>query len=519
MLFSSLAQSLLLNYSGVVFDAPSDHEITEIAPYEKSAVIPSEQCLSLFTPSEMDSAAVMPPNIICIGTISQELFMRIKESGSNYILVPEGASSEVMCYVMRLFGDAIKQQKLYSDIMYMLFSDVDLSSIFCEFTRETGFQLLAIDISGKVMAQTKPLIIDHPHWQNSIEKGYLDQFLIEFIMASRVKNKMSLSTQPFSLYCSKLKLNIKVARVVADGTLIGYVFMGGVSDVFPANSGRLMLAFAKKLKSILISNRDFVSFRVNMHQNILSDLIDGASEEEIIQRIRSANLAFPANMRAMVLKASFFRGANYLYSVLLPEISALLPTSPKFIRSGNIVVLLEVSSSGDIDPEVYDKLEEFAKSHNVHIGVSNMFDHPAEFPTYYHQALQAQGVAKYSPNMHGLFFFSDYGFYILLNRMEDKELLDNIKLPLLSEIENYDAEKNSALYETLKVYAQTGFSKTKTAEMMYLHRNTVNYRIQQLESQFNIDFSDPTLLFKLLYSFYIDSYLKNRYSDLFISKE
>ena len=47
-----------------------------------------------------------------------------------------------------------------------------------------------------------------------------------------------------------------------------------------------------------------------------------------------------------------------------------------------------------------------------------------------------------------------------------------------------------------------------------MHRNTVNYRIQQIENLFSVDFSDPSLLFKLQYSFYIDAFLKNRYSDL-----
>lgn len=49
---------------------------------------------------------------------------------------------------------------------------------------------------------------------------------------------------------------------------------------------------------------------------------------------------------------------------------------------------------------------------------------------------------------------------------------------------------------------------------MFMHRNTVNYRIQQIENLFSVDFSDPSLLFKLQYSFYIDAFLKNRYSDL-----
>jgi len=516
MLFSSLANLLAENYTDVLYAVSSDCEITDVSPYKHSVILPASDCLSLFTPAQIAQESVLPSNILCIGAVEQELYQRIQGSGGNYILVPEETSSEIVCYLMQLFGNTIRQQKVYSDLIYMLYSDVDLGSIFSEFRRETGFQLLAIDVSGKVIAYSKPFVINHPNWHKSIEMGYLDQYLIEFIRNRRERNNMDMSTAPFSLYCNILKQYIKVVRVVADDELIGYVFMGGNTNLFPPYSDRLIPAFAKKLKGILISSGGFRSFRINMHQNILSDLIDGASEEEIIQRIHSANLTFPANMRVLVIKTSFYRGgANYLYSTLLPLLSSLLPETPKLIRDETIVVLLEVDHSGTIKPEIYQKLTELAKSHNLHIGISNAFSHPVEFPVYYHQAQKMQSIAKRTPQLYGLFYFSDFAFYILLDSIGDKGLLSHTKMPILDEIEAYDAEKNSALYETLKVYAYTGFSKNRTAEVMFLHRNTVNYRIQQLENLFSIDFSDPSLLFKLQYSFYIDSYLKKNYTDIF----
>lgn len=516
MLFSSLVNILSANYPGVLSAVSFDRDIIDFSPYKPSVILPAQDCLSLVTPAQIAQVPCLPSNILCIGAMEQELYQRLRSSDSNYILVPEAASSEITCYIMELFGDTLRQQKLYSDLLYMLYSDVDLGSIFTEFRRETGFQLLAIDVSGKVMAYSKPFEVNHNHWKQSIEMGYLDQYLIEYIRGRRERANGDMSTKPFDFYCSILNAHIKVARVVADGELIGYVFMAGETDMFPPYSNRLILAFTKKLKSILISSGGFQSFRINMHQNILSDLINGASEEEIIQRISSANLTFPANMRVMVIKTSFYRGGvNYLYSTLLPAISSLLPASPKLIRDETIVVLLEVDRSGAIDPELYRQITELAKSNNLHIGISNAFSHPVEFPVYYHQAQRVQSIAKRSPHLFGLFFFSDFAFYILLNSIEDKGLLQHTKMPLLADIEAYDAEKNSALYETLKVYAQTGFSKNRTADLMFLHRNTVNYRIQQLENLFSIDFSDPSLLFKLQYSFYIDAVLKKSYADIF----
>lgn len=516
MLFSAMATSLSTDYPSLIFNVPSDREISDVVIYKPSVVLPAPGCLSVCTQDQIEHEQVLPGCVLCIGTVEQEQYLRLQSSGCNYIIVSESSSTEIICHIMTMFGDSVRQQQAYADLIYMLYSDVDLSSVFSEFKRQTGFQVLAIDVSGKVLAYSKPFVTNHVHWNMSVEMGYLDQYLIEFIRSRRERNNNDMSTIPFTIYCNILKQHIKTVRVVADNELIGYVFIGGDSAIFPPNSDRLMQAFAKKIKSMLISSGGFNSFRINMHQNILSDLIAGASEEEIIQRIRSAKLTFPENMRTLVVKTSFYRGGtSYLYSTIMPALSVILPATPKFMKDETIVILLEVNSSGDIDPEIYRQLCSFVKTYDLYIGISNAFSHPVEFHEYYQQARKVQSIAKRSSSLYGLFFYSDFAFFILLDHLDDKTLLQHTKLPILHEIEEYDAEKNSALYDTLKVYAQTGFSKNRTADLMYLHRNTVNYRIQQLENQFSIDFSDPTLLFKLQYSFYIDSFIKNSYTDIF----
>lgn len=79
-----------------------------------------------------------------------------KNNNSNFILIPDASSADAVCYILSIFGNTLKQQKLYSDLIYMLLSDEDLASIFCTFAKETDCQMLAIDITGKVLAYSKP---------------------------------------------------------------------------------------------------------------------------------------------------------------------------------------------------------------------------------------------------------------------------------------------------------------------------------------------------------------------------
>lgn len=402
----------------------------------------------------------LPLCFVCAGTPDQAAHDKIAYSDSNYIIIPQVSVVDVVYYIMSLFGDSFKQQKLYSNLIYMLLNGADLTSVFCEFSKGTGSQLLAIDISGKVLAYSKPFRVNHPHWIHSIEVGYLDNYLIEYILSYRVKHKMDMSPNTFVLFCNRLQMYIKVIRVIADNEIIGYVFMGNYTGEFPWFSDKLMHLLAKNLHSTLLGSRSYSTYRFNMHQSVLSDIIDGASEEETIQRINAAKLTFPPNMRAVVLKPSYFRGNEYLYDVLMPRVAEILPASPRVHKKNAIVTFVGVDNAGALPEETRTAIETLAADGQVLVGVSNLFHKPSKLYVYYQQALQAMSFSRRLSNTGGVFFFSDYAFYIMLDRMEDKPLLEQCRHPVLASLEAYDAGKNTELYETLKIYTKTGFSKT-----------------------------------------------------------
>lgn len=514
MLFSELAKRVAEKYPEVKTAYPMDCELSNVELYDPSGAVPPVDSLSIYTARQIGQDMTLPLCFVCAGTPDQAAHDKIAYSDSNYIIIPQVSVVDVVYYIMSLFGDSFKQQKLYSNLIYMLLNDADLTSVFCEFSKGTGSQLLAIDISGKVLAYSKPFRVNHPHWIHSIEVGYLDNYLIEYILSYRVKHKMDMSPNTFVLFCNRLQMYIKVIRVIADNEIIGYVFMGNYTGEFPWFSDKLMHLLAKNLHSTLLGSRSYSTYRFNMHQSVLSDIIDGASEEETIQRINAAKLTFPPNMRAVVLKPSYFRGNEYLYDVLMPRVAEILPASPRVYKKNAIVTFVGVDNAGALPEETRTAIETLAADGQVLVGVRNLFHKPSKLYVYYQQALQAMSFSRRLSNTGGVFFFSDYAFYIMLDRMEDKPLLEQCRHPVLASLEAYDAGKNTELYETLKIYTKTGFSKNHTAELMFMHRNTVNYRIQQIENLFSVDFSDPSLLFKLQYSFYIDAFLKNRYSDL-----
>ncbi len=514
MLFSSLSLLLTEKYPGTVSAFPLDCELSDVVITESSATEPLPDKLGIYDKAQLTDDFPIPLCLFCAGFPSQQIIDRLSDNGTNYIIVPDDVSNEAIVFILSLFQNTLEQQKLYADLMYMLASDEDLGIVFSEFSKRSECQMLAIDISGKVLAHSTPFLVDHPHWQHSVQVGYLDNYLIEYILSYRDKHNLLVHTKPFIVYCNRLKMYIKAIRVMTNMEIVGYIFMGCHSGAFPHFSDTFMELLSKKLLNSLINRKNYPSAHFNLYHNILTDIIYGATEDEIARRIATAKISFPPNMRVIILQTNYFAGNKYLQDTLIPRLSAVFPDVPKLLKDGALITFFEVNEAGDLPSEVYQNLLKLANDNKVLVGISNVFQDPGDLYSHYQQAVQVLSIARRSTDRQRVYIFSDYAFYVLIDSIDDKSILAHCLHPILPKLEVYDAEKNTELYETLKVYVQTGYSKNLTADLMFLHRNTVNYRIQQITDLFDLDFSDHTLLFKLQYSFYIDSYLKNRYISM-----
>lgn len=59
----------------------------------------------------------------------------------------------------------------------------------------------------------------------------------------------------------------------------------------------------------------------------------------------------------------------------------------------------------------------------------------------------------------------------------------DIVLPLV----NYDRERGSGLVRTLSVYFETGANASEAAERLFLHRNSLLYRLERIQKLTGLD--------------------------------
>ncbi|MGI8649795.1 MAG: PucR family transcriptional regulator [Rubrobacter sp.] len=78
----------------------------------------------------------------------------------------------------------------------------------------------------------------------------------------------------------------------------------------------------------------------------------------------------------------------------------------------------------------------------------------------------------------------------LLGVLGGSEALDGFAA-LISPLEGYDREHNSDLVKTLRVYFESNANASEAAQRLYLHRNSLNYRLLRVQSITGLDPGAP----------------------------
>ena len=117
----------------------------------------------------------------------------------------------------------------------------------------------------------------------------------------------------------------------------------------------------------------------------------------------------------------------------------------------------------------------------VYMAIGDSCDNIERINVAYLEAWETIDIGKKLYNNDFALTYSDMAPYHLvknfLTSTGNTKLYARIYEPLMK----YDREKSGELIQTLETYLECNFSRTKTAEKLHLHRNSLNYRLQKIE--------------------------------------
>lgn len=91
----------------------------------------------------------------------------------------------------------------------------------------------------------------------------------------------------------------------------------------------------------------------------------------------------------------------------------------------------------------------------------------------------------------GVFDAKDYALAFLTSKISSSIDAENLLHPAIAKLARYDQVNQSNLLHTLEVYLEHDRNAQRCANLLYLHRNSLQYRVRRIQEIAGIDLDDP----------------------------
>ncbi|MBW7572069.1 PucR family transcriptional regulator [Caproiciproducens faecalis] len=446
----------------------------------------------------------VPQNLIYVECTSDE----VRKCFVNSAQVEADSFQPAMAFACDLLNRAYRMQALYSSMLHMILDGKGISGILSDIADRAESSIVMIDMSGKIMAHSSPFRLQNPLWTQSVKQGYCPTEFMEHIRKLRQEKGKLPGSDPYVRVCEEMQLFYLCSKISKNDTLFGYIFMIQPDSEFGADCYEMLSIVSKALTETTLKHQNKITLQSHLYGEMLTDMLNGISEKQAETRIHVSELTFPNYMRVLTVKPLYYHGEVSLAASIQPQLETIFLVEQSIVYQKSIVLIIGVKKDRTIPPEQLEQLRALCAQNYLLAGISNSFSNPTKFPEYYRQAEKAVILSQRMDADGFIHSYVDYAFFDMLDNLPEELRLMRYCHPALPLLREYDRQKGTKLYETLRSFTLTGFNQNRTAELLFLHRNTLNYRRQKIMQLCGIDLEDSQTKFLLSYSFAIDLFLE-----------
>ncbi|MDR3589121.1 MAG: helix-turn-helix domain-containing protein [Negativicutes bacterium] len=190
------------------------------------------------------------------------------------------------------------------------------------------------------------------------------------------------------------------------------------------------------------------------------------------------------------------REQMYLVTTLAVDLKfILIPRSDKLI----VLVPLPDKSGADYEKtlrlvakKIQDSLSEKIAGVTTTIGLGRICKNLPELRLSYQEAVDAVTIGRVAFGKDRVIDYKDLGIFLLLPSLRDNPNIGMLFSSWIGKIIDYDRTKGTDLLKTLEAYLDTNGDVNETTAKLFIHRNTLRYRLDKLNELTEGKFTIPT---------------------------
>lgn len=268
---------------------------------------------------------------------------------------------------------------------------------------------------------------------------------------------------------------------------------------------------------------------------LASDLIELrlTNLDELEQRLRSTRLLVKKYYHVLVLRFSEQEedGApqqHLPWNYIISQLEQVFPFSNITVYRGEILALVRKSRNNGRLAFDREPLVRLLECYHGYAAIGNYSKFLTSLPPIYYQT---RSIIDIGLSMRGdpgerIFYYEDYAVYLTVElcaragrqRFGSSNLV-YLCTPALIALLRYDGKHGTDFCKVLHAYLKNDRNVSATAAELYIHRNTMMYKLKRMEEIMGDSLDDSMVRERLLFSFRVIEYLqKCRHEDILILK-
>lgn len=183
-------------------------------------------------------------------------------------------------------------------------------------------------------------------------------------------------------------------------------------------------------------------------------------------------------------------------------------------QSNYIVVLLPLNMfNNEILTSILKNIIKKAESVyeiSIKIGVGTAYEYIEDLKKSYQEAKSAIDISSIVTKEENIYFYENLGIYSLITQISNGKFLDDYVESKIGKLIKMDKMQEGDLCDTLETYLNCNCNVNSASESLFIHRNTMRYRMDKIKKILEDDINDMSVLLELKLAFAIKRYRDKR---------
>lgn len=265
---------------------------------------------------------------------------------------------------------------------------------------------------------------------------------------------------------------------------------------------------------------------INSRERILSTILysEHLQVEDVLEQAKYIGINLSGEQRIMVMdinenknlgEGKFMKIQDKIKKDMESEVSFYgLKKLVTLFQSNYIVVLLPLNIFNNeiltsILKKIIKKVESIYKI-SLKVGVGTAYEYIEDLKKSYQEAKSAIDISNIMTNGEKIYFYESLGIYSLITQINNGKFLDSYVESKIGKLIKMDKMQEGDLCDTLETYLEHNCNANATSEALFIHRNTMRYRMDKIKKILDDDINNMSVLLELKLAFAIKHYRDRR---------